>query len=201
MRFGGRRETALWIGAVRIWISLTLVGSLLAACTSTPSDLREWRAADHDQADEPGPGQAAPGATAPGGIAGAAKMLGVDQVVLVTWRQSCARCHGTLGRGDGPEGAMSGARNLSDPAWQKATDDQQIAASIKNGKGRMPAFALPDSTIAGLVKVVRMMNADAPPPFARGAAPATSADAPASAAPPGSAAPRGAAPAHRGKSR
>ena len=44
------------------------------------------------------------------------------------------------------------------PTWQGSVTDQQIAAAIKFGKGAMPAFKLPDVTIANLVKLVRMMN-------------------------------------------
>jgi hypothetical protein len=69
---------------------------------------------------------------------------------------------------------MVKATNLSDPAWQAAATDEQIARTIKLGKGAMPAFALPDGTIANLVRLVRMMNSarlDAP----NGAAPSPSA--------------------------
>jgi cytochrome c oxidase cbb3-type subunit 3 len=83
---------------------------------------------------------------------------GLEDVTIVAWGQNCTPCHGELGRGDGPRGPMLKATNLSDPAWQSSVTDQQIAASIKLGKGAMPAFKLPDVTIANLVKLVRMMN-------------------------------------------
>jgi hypothetical protein len=47
---------------------------------------------------------------------------------------------------------------LSDPAWQASVTDEQIGKSIKQGKGLMPAFNLPDVTIANLVKLVRILN-------------------------------------------
>jgi len=54
---------------------------------------------------------------------------------------------------------MLKATNLSEPAWQSARTDEQIAAAIKLGRGQMPSFSqLPDMTIAKLVKLVRMMN-------------------------------------------
>ena len=90
--------------------------------------------------------------------AGAPTVPGLEDVTIVAWRQNCTPCHGELGRGDGPRGPMLKATNLSDAAWQGSVTDQQIAAAIKSGKGAMPAFNLPDVTIANLVKLVRMMN-------------------------------------------
>ena len=90
--------------------------------------------------------------------AGAPAVPGLEDVTIVAWGQNCTPCHGELGRGDGPRGPMLKATNLSDPTWQSSVTDQQIAAAIKLGKGAMPAFKLPDVTIANLVKLVRMMN-------------------------------------------
>ena len=90
--------------------------------------------------------------------AGAPAVPGLEDVTIVAWGQNCTPCHGELGRGDGPRGPMLKATNLSDPKWQGSVTDQQIAATIKLGKGAMPAFKLPDVTIANLVKLVRMMN-------------------------------------------
>lgn len=127
---------------------------VLGGCNERPSDLREWRVTDHDQSDAPPAqqGQVDPSA------AGSA-MPGLEDVTIVAWSQNCTQCHGQLGRGDGPRGPMLKATNLSDPAWQSAVTDEQIAASIKVGRGAMPSFKqLPDVTIANLVKLVRMMN-------------------------------------------
>ncbi len=135
---------------------------LAVACSRSPKDLRVWQPADHDRTEENRNAQAAPNTGDQNAdLSQPAKMLGVDQVVLVTWRQNCTRCHGMLGRGDGPQGAMFGARDLSDPAWQKSVTDAQLSTAITNGKGKMPAFNnLPASTVTGLVHLVRMMNAD-----------------------------------------
>jgi cytochrome c oxidase cbb3-type subunit 3 len=124
-------------------------------CNERPADVREWRVSDHDHTDNPGAGQV----QVDPADAGAPAAPGLEDVTIVAWQQNCTRCHGQLGRGDGPQGPMVKATNLSDPAWQGAVTDAQIAASIKNGKGAMPAFPLPDGTIANLVKLVRMMNA------------------------------------------
>ena len=136
--------------AILPFVWLTLLG-----CNNSPGDVREWRASDHDRNDTPGKGQAqvdpkaATGPTVPG----------LEDVTLVAWSQNCTPCHGELGRGDGPRGPMLKATNLSDPAWQQSRTDQDIAKAIKLGKGAMPAFNLPDTTIVNLVRLVRMMNA------------------------------------------
>ena len=118
--------------------------------------------------------------------------LHLEDVTIVAWQQNCITCHGQLGRGDGPRGPMVKATNLSDPAWQAAITDEQIARTIKEGKGAMPPFKLPDGTIANLVKLVRMMNAARL--GAHGGAAAPSASASASAAPASPAASGGAKP-------
>jgi len=125
------------------------------ACNERPSDLREWRPGDHDHTENPGNNQV----QVDPNDAGAPAVPGLEDVTIVAWQQNCTQCHGELGRGDGPRGPMLKATNLSDPAWQGARTDEQIAAAIKLGRGQMPSFSqLPDITIAKLVKLVRMMN-------------------------------------------
>lgn len=134
--------------------ALVLSSLALVACNERAADLREWRVSDHDHTDNPGSDQVQvdpnDAGTAPPGL---------DDVTIVAWQQNCTQCHGQLGRGDGPRGPMLKATNFSDPAWQKATTDEQIARVIKEGRGAMPPFKLPDATIARLVKLVRMFNA------------------------------------------
>jgi cytochrome c oxidase cbb3-type subunit 3 len=60
-----------------------------------------------------------------------------------------------MGKGDGPQGAMFKAADLSREDWQSSVKDEQIAAAVKNGKGRMPKFDLPDDVVAGLVGRIR----------------------------------------------
>ena len=84
--------------------------------------------------------------------------LGIDEVTLVAWRENCAKCHGAMGAGDGPQGPMTHARDLSDGAWQAATNDETIAKTIREGRGMMPAFKLPDSTVSALVRLVRLFD-------------------------------------------
>ena len=132
-----------------------MLGALATACNERPSDLREWRPGDHDHTENPGSDQVQVDPAAQQAPA----IPGLEDVTIVAWSQNCTQCHGQLGRGDGPRGPMLKATNLSDPKWQSAVTDEQIAATIKLGRGAMPSFKqLPDVTIANLVKLVRMMN-------------------------------------------
>jgi mono/diheme cytochrome c family protein len=71
--------------------------------------------------------------------------------------QKCAGCHGKDGKGT----AMwksKGQPDFTDPKFQSSVTDQQISASIHDGKGKfMPAFKgkLSDQQIASLVAQVR----------------------------------------------
>lgn len=131
-------------------------GAALAACDRAPASngLPEWSAADHDGEKRTGP---APGARQGARTTGDA---GGPSLVDLTWQKQCMSCHGPGGRGDGPEGPMVKAQDLTSEDWQKRVDDAQIASSIKNGKGRMPRFdKLPDEVVSGLVLRVRSFRA------------------------------------------
>jgi cytochrome c oxidase cbb3-type subunit 3 len=132
-----------------------LVGcaALSFACNSAPSDLRPWRAADHDHTENPNADQVQvtdAGSGSPG--------HGLDDVTIVAWQQNCTSCHGPLGRGDGPQGQLVHASDLSRPDWQASVTDDAIASTIRTGRGRMPAFNLPDATVARLVALIRMLD-------------------------------------------
>lgn len=131
---------------------------VLLACEQAPPDLRPWRPSDHDHAAEPNAGQSVPSNQSAGRDTG---MHGIDEVVLAAWKQNCVRCHGVIGRGDGPQGALFRARDLTDPKWQASVTDAQIATVIRSGKGTMPGFQLPDSTVAGLIRLLRLLDAGA----------------------------------------
>src|SRR6185436_4441984 len=120
-------------------------------------------------------------------------------VTIAAYRRSCAACHGQLGRGDGPQGPMLQARDLSDPTWQASVSDAQIAETITKGRGRMPPAGLPPATVDGLVHLVRLFDrarmakaatsaqaapSAAAPPAASGAAPPASSGTPAPSASP-----------------
>ena len=50
---------------------------------------------------------------------------------------------------------MVGARDLTTAAWQASVTDEQLARSIKAGKGKMPPFDIPDIAITALIGRVR----------------------------------------------
>lgn len=133
--------------------------SLAVACDRSPGDVREWTPADHDHTSNPSETQVQ---VQPDGGSPLAR-FGIDEVTLVAWKQNCVRCHGALGTGDGPQGPSTRARDLSDPAWQAGATDEAIARSIREGKGMMPAFQLPEPTITTLVRLVRLFNAERTP--------------------------------------
>lgn len=84
---------------------------------------------------------------------------GTPALVEIAWRQQCVNCHGQIGKGDGPQGAMFKAADLTNPEWQGKVSDQDIANSIQNGKGRMPKFDLPPDVVTGLVARIRSFRA------------------------------------------
>ena len=149
------------------------------ACKSEAHDLREWKPSDHDHTSEPGRDQVDVSDTETNNPLSA---HGISEVVLLGWRQNCVRCHGVIGRGDGAQAASTRPPDLTNPERQAQLSDTDIKTVIRQGRGLMPAHDLPDSTIDGLVKLVRLLNASG-----KGVAeaPAGSAVPPGSAAPPG----------------
>jgi mono/diheme cytochrome c family protein len=140
-------------GAVRLLRSLVLV-LIATACDKAPADLRPWRPSDHDHTSEPGNNQV----VADAGVDPELAKHGLNEVALVAWEQNCVRCHGRFGRGDGPQGAMVHATDLTNPRWQSIVSDDQIRVTIRDGRGLMPAFPLPDSTVVTLVQLVRLLG-------------------------------------------
>lgn len=140
---------------MRTFVVGLVLSAWCAACNGTPSDLRPWRPSDHDHTANPNADQVQvtdAGSSEPG--------HGLDDVTIVAWQQNCTNCHGTLGHGDGPEGPMLHAADLSRSDWQASTTDEAIAATIRQGRGKMPAFPLPEATITRLVQLIRMLDAN-----------------------------------------
>lgn len=133
---------------------LAAVLLLCSGCSRSPEDLREWRPSDHHHNTQTAEQQTP--AVEPS--ARANELMGLDDVTIVTWRRSCLSCHGAFGRGDGPQGAAVKARDLTDPAWQASVSDEELKRSIVAGKGQMPGFQLPPTTVDGLVRLVRLMS-------------------------------------------
>jgi cytochrome c oxidase cbb3-type subunit 3 len=131
-------------------IALSAVGG----CDSPPSaaDLQVWTPTDHDRSDEKERvASGAQAAATPGG----SKEDGNRVLVEATWRSQCATCHGPIGHGDGPNGPMVKAQDLTRADWQSSVTDEQLAAAITNGKGRMPKFDLPPALVSGIVARIR----------------------------------------------
>jgi mono/diheme cytochrome c family protein len=122
---------------------------VVAGCDRGGGDIREWTPADHDQP-----------TAAQGQVSARPGSEGPDPMLLdMAWRKNCATCHGSAGRGDGPQGAMARAPDLSRADWQEKVTDDEIAATIRNGKNKMPKFDLPDQVVSGLVQRVRAFRA------------------------------------------
>ncbi len=130
---------------------------LLSACQSAPSDVRTWQPSDHHNT---GAGQATNDAKRPRQSTGEETdhLPGLDEVSIATWRAQCMTCHGSIGRGDGPQAAMFKPRDLSDTEWQNSVTDEQLYESIQKGKNKMPGFALPETVARNLVSLVRLFD-------------------------------------------
>ena len=132
-----------------------LCGSSLG-CDRAPTadDLREWTPADHDRAEENARAQQgqAPTATAKGS---SSPENDLAQLVELTWRQNCAPCHGVAGHGDGPNGALVHAPDLTREDFQAKASDEEMTNAIRNGKNLMPKFDFSDRVTSGLVARIR----------------------------------------------
>jgi cytochrome c6 len=119
----------------------------LCACDSSDGPVREWTPQDH-RGEQRDTGQVKAGHESAEGATLAA----------VTWRDSCAPCHGLDGRGNTPQGQMLRILDLTRPELAKL-DDAALTATIKNGRNKMPAFEkLPDGTVSALVRYVRALG-------------------------------------------
>jgi len=77
----------------------------------------------------------------------------------VLYVANCARCHGADGQSKTPMGEVYNAPNLADAAWWKRerAGDKRLHASIRDGRGGMPAFGkkLSKEEINALVALVK----------------------------------------------
>ena len=119
----------------------------LAGCGER-RDLREWRPEDH---------QALPEGAAEAPENGAS----VEQAGQALFMARCSPCHGEDGRGGGPLAPpVAQLPDLTSAAFQESRTDEQLASSIRNGRGMMPPFAdqVGDQGIAALVGFVRALG-------------------------------------------
>jgi cbb3-type cytochrome c oxidase subunit III len=106
------------------------------------------------------------GASAVAAAAATQKKLSRKQQQLaraqVVYIENCARCHGADGRGQTPMGKVFGATNLADAHWWKKerVSEKRLTASIRDGRGQMPAFGkkLSKEDIAALVAYMKTFN-------------------------------------------
>lgn len=59
---------------------------------------------------------------------------------IAIYKQNCARCHGSNGRGETVVGEISGAPRFTSGKWQESVSDKRMEVSIMHGRGDMPAF-------------------------------------------------------------
>lgn len=85
--------------------------------------------------------------------------------VAENWSKHCASCHGKDGKGQTKAGKISGAKDMTEPAYQAALQDEKMFSSVKNGmkeKGVdvMKPFAnkLTDDEIKALLAHVRSLK-------------------------------------------
>jgi mono/diheme cytochrome c family protein len=134
--------------------SLPFLVAALAGCDPSPGPAREWTAADHDSPASPQNGQSLQVAPRPRESAQAEGSGDVDLTELA-WGRNCSVCHGARGRGDGPQGPMFRAPDLTRADWQARVSDQEILETIRKGRNKMPAFDLPEPVLKGLVQRIR----------------------------------------------
>jgi len=85
--------------------------------------------------------------------------MGHAQASDATYVAKCQMCHGPTGHADTPAGKVMGAHAFNTPAVIKESDTDLLAV-IKNGKGKMPAFAgkLTGPQMTELVAYIRKLQ-------------------------------------------
>ncbi|MGD0902088.1 MAG: cytochrome c [Terracidiphilus sp.] len=75
-----------------------------------------------------------------------------------TYKAKCQTCHGPTGTPSAGMAKMMGIKAVSDPDIKKLTADQ-MAAAVKNGKGKMkPIAGLTDAQIKDVVAFYRSLK-------------------------------------------
>jgi cytochrome c6 len=81
-----------------------------------------------------------------------------DDKSAALYKQKCVTCHGADGKGDTSAGKAMKAGSFADAAVAKMSDDD-IAAAIEKGKGKMPPYgkSLKPEEIRALVVYIRTL--------------------------------------------
>jgi cytochrome c6 len=77
------------------------------------------------------------------------------------YKSKCAMCHGADGSGNTPVGKSLHLKSLGAVDVQKLTD-AELSKIIREGKGKMPAFAASKLTDTELAEVVHVIRSFAP---------------------------------------
>lgn len=119
--------------------------ALLALGCGRPG-LREWRPEDHDS-----------GVTSTSAPSAAPVNDDPHASARALFAAQCASCHGSGGRGDGPMAMIYRPADLTAASLQSSRNDQELAAAITSGRGRMPAFGqtLRPEAVTALVRLIR----------------------------------------------
>jgi mono/diheme cytochrome c family protein len=146
----------------RLLLPSLVVAAALAACDRPPpvDGARAWTPGDHDRAEEQSSGQNAEAPPQRGRTdgGGGSTATAAEQLAQATWESTCTVCHGPGGHGDGPNGPMVKAPDLTRVEWQAQVKDADIAAIITTGKGKMPKFDLSPALVDALVARIRAMR-------------------------------------------
>lgn len=134
-------------------LTALFAATLAAACDRAPGGAREWAPSDHDP---PGAGEAQ---GQPQGQPKKARGSDVAGLVELAWTKNCVPCHGPRGRGDGPQGPMLRAPDLTRAEWQARVTDEEIQETIRKGRNKMPGFDLPPPVLKGLAELIRSNRA------------------------------------------
>ena len=138
------------LGAIAV--GALLLGLFVFWSHRPAADLGEWTPSDHDQpagqaGQMPPRPQTSPTPKSPA-------QDGAELAELA-WSRSCMPCHGERGRGDGPQGPMLRAPDLTRAEWQERVTDEDIRKTIREGRNNMPKFDLPPAALDGIVKRIR----------------------------------------------
>lgn len=91
-----------------------------------------------------------------GGIVGlAVAVYAAETKPSETYDKYCAKCHGDDGKAKTMRGRNMKARDFTDAEWQAGETDEELIASVTEGKDDMPPFGkkLTKEQIESLVKV------------------------------------------------
>jgi len=78
------------------------------------------------------------------------------------FKEKCAKCHGTDGKGETVEGAIAGAPDFTRSEWQEKVNDQELAIVIEQGRAQMPSFRnkLTKEQIKALITHIRAFKSN-----------------------------------------